>query len=703
MRRILVLLVCVWLNPGAVWADVEPFSHEHANTVTGAAHEYEDDPAGHVPELSGFEEPVLEIILRALDALLPTEERIEAIEELAGRGEARLVPVYSALLHDRRRPVMRASVRALGHVTEPTATEWLRRVVVASDDGAARLALEGLGRQQTDLAAATLHGLHESDRISRQRRDWSFSVLEARYPAFLAAHPTAPLPEREGLPFLVLAGGQAGGIMLMTAAQLGQGADIGAPIGYVTGSIIGLGASYLRGREHSFSLSHGYRTLSYQHWGLGYGLGLGSAIAHDGNYSLAAERRIRATATGIGALGGFGLGLFDDAPLSFHRQLMVDVSGLAALSTAGGILLWLEPTGRALPPALFLTGSSAAGLVSSRLLLPHLDLDEDHLPLLVSAPLLGAWFFPWTAAALNPDLAGDTVAGFAFVGAGAGWAAALTLGHYLDTSSREIIAGNTFAAYGTALGIGLPLVSGVENPGVAYRHIAGWGLGGLGLGIATAPYLEYDGADVGLIAGTTLYGAWQGGGFARYGRRGEDEVVGYTLLGGVGGAAAALGASQLFELTPAMTLALFSGKALGTWTAWVGGLRLGLEDRQLLLTSLLGTNVGLAATLGLTQGADVDPNYIAWAGAGGAVGAGLGALSVSFFTPELRHIQTGTLVGTAAGAGAASIFANAWIGQGEGKRARGGQGLTFAGFQPWSAATASDAREQGLVLHFLMD
>jgi hypothetical protein len=646
---------------------------------------------------------LLPAILTALDPAASRSLRIVAINELGMLRDDSLVPVFTALLYHPSPRLQRAATTALGRVTDSTASRLLAEVVRSWGDDVAATAVTALGMQQTALAGNLLLQLQRDEKLADGRRDNALEALKAWYPAIYDRHRPAPTIQNDGLPFLIVASAELGAVDMLAVGLLGMNPEIGGPLGFVSGGVLGAAAGYLLGKDTPMSLTQGYRTFSYQNWGLGIGLSLGAAIVSDHPFdSVQNEDRLVAGLAALGATAGFGIGLADDAPLSLARQAMVDVSGFAGLSVAAGILLWAPSSDKSLPAVIIADSGALIGLTASRLLIPKLRLEPDDGILLASAPLLGAWFAPWTAYAVDREAPGERIAGWFFMGTGLGWTTGLVLADRLEDTSATVMQANIFTVYGSALGAGIPMAAGrtARNADAFVVPMLAGGAGAFVLGAVTAPYTEYQGADLSLILGSTVFGAWQGAGFAGYSDLPGSRILGYGYIGATAGAALALGVTQAYDVTPALSSAIFSGQALGTWVGWVGGLRADLDDDNLLLASLVGTDVGLVTTALLVGPLDVAPERIGWAGVGGLVGSGLFATGAALFSPSLQSVQTATLAGTIVGAGAAGYFAP---GVSVAPRASLPEtGLRFAGVQPWLYGESSGSSARGMSFNFLL-
>lgn len=630
-----------------------------------------------------FEEP-LPTILEALDAVTDETRRMQAVTELAAAKDARLVPVFDVLLNDPDYMVERAAVRALGAISEPTATRVLSRVARSWPGLVAELAYSALGDQQTEAAAAALYRIQQDSSLNMTRRSQATETLRNRYAALHERYPSITLRNNAGLSSMVLASAELGAIDLMAIGFAGLNPALGAPLGFLSGGAVGLGAGYLIGKDKQISETRGYRLLSYQNWGLVGGFAMGLATVSDRRFHTSTqEGRFVAATTALGATAGYITALYDDKPLSMSRQLYVDVGGFASAAMAGAILTWLPASNKALPPIGFVSAAALGGLVGSRLSIPSLDLNDDDAPLLLSAPVIGAWVAPWTAYAIEPRGPGERIGGWILMGAGGGWFAGLVLADRLENSVDAVATGDAFGIYGTALGLGLPLAlaSDTKIPRSlrAGSMVAG-GVTGFGLGAIVAKDLTLKPASHVLILGSTAFGAFQGAGFSAYNHQSKVRYEGWGLIGGTLGGAAGLVTTQYYDITPSIASAVLAGEGLGAWFSVIGGDRLHYEGRDILLAALIGTDVGLVGTVLLVGPLGVDPLRIAWAGIFGLGGAGIGATAAALATASRDHIETATLASTAAGAIAGALIAPRFSAPPVPKVETG---LSILGAQPW--------------------
>ncbi len=333
------------------------------------------------PVTDGIPRWAAQEILTTLDSTASDQQRYAALNRLAATRAEAFLPLYGVLLEIGDLELQRMSVEAIGLVPTPAATKKLRFVAALWPKVVAERAFTALGRQQTDLAAQTLHSLASDKSLTESRKQAAIDALRAFYPEYLASNPVPRAYSSAGVGAYALAGGQLGAVTLLAIGSFGVNPEVSMPLGFLSGAAVGIGAGYVIGDSKRWSTVRGYRALSYQTWGYASGIMLSVAVLEQAGGPSDHAGRIVLSSGALGALAGSYIAHQDDEEFPVEKQILVDVSGIAGGLMATGGMLWAPSFKSATGPLVIWNTAAFTGLIGSRYLLPKLDIDSADAPL----------------------------------------------------------------------------------------------------------------------------------------------------------------------------------------------------------------------------------------------------------------------------------------------------------------------------------
>jgi len=602
--------------------------------------------------------------------------------------DARLLDLLLSLMHPDDDDARARAAEALGDGLDPRASGPLRRTLSIDTVAVQQAAVESLAGFRGDaveqaltavlrdssrpssLRVAAVHSLGVQGTRAAAEQLWSARGLDdaavsdaadvtlaSRYPR-LHAQWLKQRPEKAGRSGLMLLSGAMalhGGAMMTGLASV-AGGDPGV-LSFVGGSLVGGIAPYLLTLDEPLPLATGAWIASTTTWGLASGVLIGGAAGLEDDplvWSL-----LGGQALGLGA----GLLTYEGLPYDATRVALIDLSGIAGVLAAGGVLMQFDSDNQEAALAGVQIGLST-GLAAGLLLTPQLEVKHNDHALIAEATVAGAWIGGWLPALVRGDAveSEDSLSGV-LLGTAAGFYGGTALSQVVDQPTVRYVPPVLGMVYGSALGGGTALLLDDElslRAQVALLLAAG--AGGAGMGVALAEDAQVQSGTVTLNLLTTGWGLWQGVGFASALDAGGTEAVGATLLGiGAGGAVGGL-LSEVIEPTSAQVGVAAAG---GVWGGWLSGWTLhvfrkhdaDIGDDQVLLATLIGSDVGLAlGVLALSPVLDVPEERLGWINLGGALGMGLGTSVSAVFSDRVAE---GNLIGTGLGlvvAGVATGF-----------------------------------------------
>jgi hypothetical protein len=384
--------------------------------------------------------------------------------------------------------------------------------------------------------------------------------------------------------------------------------------------------------------------------------------------------------------------------------LELNLVTMASTSLALGTLLQFTPTGDDRPGLGALAFGMTAGFVGGALAAPRLHLDNEGLllagiasaDLAVTAALLGGALVDDY---VNGPLGSTTryfdksrrVTGLGFVGAGLGVGAAIAASTLWKPTYSDVGILTAASVDGLLLGAGIGLLATDDTSAAAQVGAAVASLVAVGSTAALLRplSLQLDRGDPILLVMGHGFAAWQAFGWGAYYASvtgAPDEAAFKAGLVGTGLAGLGLLAATQFVDTPAWNVGwAFSG---GVWGGWLAGwstyaANAGGED--VLLATLVGSGLGLAATSVMVSPlVGVSPSTLAWTSVGGVAGMTLGTMGAVFLVgdnaPSDEHPVAignvvGSVIGLAAGVGIAHVFGPKAGAAGDGGDDAGGPSL----------------------------
>ena len=317
----------------------------------------------------------------------------------------------------------------------------------------------------------------------------------------------------------------------------------------------------------------------------------------------------------------------------------------------------------------------------------------------------------WTATWMPVALDRYGVDGRGLLASHAGASLALVAAHKLEPSWTH----NGMMAWGTvlgnSLGAGLPLLADAKDE-TTVAVMLPMGLAGAGLGYVAGGRVEFHGGDRAMLGVgvplVTLQSLGYGGVLAmRQNSFEESQMAGLMLTGEALGGIGLTAVSQRWDPNAGQMLLLGSGALWGAWYGVLTPIALDLdgEPEDLLLSTLVASDLGLVAAGVATYGLDVHPRSTLSPQLGGVAGATFGSLAVSLVSPEPRAASAGALLGSVAGFAGGTLFEMRVAGPKRAERQALGlkprsldlPGTWSASAAPWAAPESGDLGVYGQV------
>lgn len=404
------------------------------------------------------------------------------------------------------------------------------------------------------------------------------------------------------------------------------------------------------------------------------GHNLAGAAIEDG--ATGRTERIQASQL-AGTIGGAAIGLLQArGARSVGSNLHLDLATFIGWQTAAGVSDLAEidfdtqPQERAgIALAGGLGGYTAAALTN-----PYIDPPRAGT---VGLGLVdGAWLGVWAPYLFDDQPTNAQITGGLRLGLGAGYVGILGMSAFdAQPSGRSIGFQALGLAAGSALGAGIPLALGIDDPrrSVVAPMLAVGAAGQVG-GALLAPRYEVsrdDGYLIGVLAGWAGYQAVGWGTYAAAAFDSDPEPLGFGLTAAGSGALIAMGAAPLLEIQPASSFQLLASGGWGTWFAAWGGELAGMESDEQLLLTMAGGNAALLGTA-IVEGSGYEPSWttVGLVNGLGAVGAAAGALvGVVLLYDENNPdpLVISALTGSAAGLIGGTVLASRWGNEGSGE------------------------------------
>ena len=378
-----------------------------------------------------------------------------------------------------------------------------------------------------------------------------------------------------------------------------------------------------------------------------------------------------------GTIGGAAVGLLQarnarSVGSNLHLDLATFIGWQAAAGVSDLAQLTLDddPQERAgIALAGGLAGYSAAAITN-----PYIE--PPRVGTVTLGLVDGAWLGLWSPYLFEDQPTDRQVTGGLRLGLGAGYVGILGMSAFdAQPSGRSVGFQSLGLAAGSALGAGIPLAAGIEDPTRAVvAPMLGVGAAGQIAGALIAPRLVVtpdDGYLIGVLGGWAGYQTVGWSTYAAAAFASDTKPLGFGLTAAGSGALIAMGAAPLLEIQPASSFQLLASGGWGTWFAAWGGELAGMErDDQLLLT-MAGGNAALLGTA-VVEGYGYEPS---WTTVGvvnglGAVGAAAGALVgvvLLYDEDNPDPLVISAVTGSVAGLVGGALLASRWGNEGSGE------------------------------------
>ena len=605
----------------------------------------------------------------ALDALLvdvalaqdPREDldvRAAAMTRMVNRAEALDEQELARQLllgaaQDRNLAVQTAAVEGLTRLGAVEELEWLvghgRPIHIAHE---AIAALEGLG---TPEAGQALFRIATGEQAPRELRMAAQEGLERSYPEILdeLGRPQAS-SSGGGITGAAIGNALLAGTTLSTVGVLGQ-TEAGAVIGIYGGAGIGAGSAIVYGLNNPVTTADGTRYASSVGWGLANGVLLGEALFYNERRKPYDNHTALMRTVGVSLGAGQAWWAYQNDLTDVHNVWESNGAGLLGTGSALGLALMAtdRQSGDIGQTLLFsASAGSITGLAAQAAIREHWDPDPPDIALATIVAFNGGWTAGWLPYVVRDP---DPIQGRVLFGTNATAAIGLGAAHLLEPTWKQDAVMLWGSALGYSLGAGVPLLVGQDDETVVQAMLP-MGLFGAGAGYAMGAGSEWTSGDKTMLGVGVPVLTLQALG---YGVVLESKATGFddTQVPGlmlVGFAASGLGLSALSQRwDPRAGQMLFMGTG-ALWGAWYGvltpvALDLDGEPEDLLLITLIASDVGLIATGIGTYALGIDPRSSVAPQIGGLAGATMGSLGVGLLSPDAQPVAVGAVVGSALG------------------------------------------------------
>lgn len=634
-----------------------------------------------MPEVADAD--LLPLFAAVLDDGRSLGERRAALEAIAAAGDPRALPFLAAQA-DRGDPALAAPVaRAALRFPEEGGCAVVQRVLRAPGlpraEGPALV--DALGATPTDACGDVLWEVAGDRGVPNRLRARAAHVLRGSHPGTVDRRGPAPVvPEVGGTALVLTSGATAGGVVLGSVGELAAW-DGGAQVGAVGGAAVGAGLAGLRLLDRPATTADGWVLGSGVAWGVTAGVWLPNAIWGSPRYAFPDPGRTAGAAAGVRAvttLGGATAGwVLSRGRIGLGDAVETDLAGYLAQATTGGLASLAFPTPQAATRGTGVTGvdpfeearrssrryaaaelvGAAAGLGAGAVLAPRWELSLGDAAFAAVVGAEGAALGATVPAAVGVD--GDDLRGLFWFSSHGGALAGLALAEWVATDPGRTLATASGGALGHALGAGIPLLQGFDDPRAIAQGTAPVGLAGLVAGWALEPALEPSAGDAAMIGVSTAIvgsaGLFVGQGLVDVWAD-PAQAVG---LGLVGAGVAGIGAWGLVPVVDArVDEALFVGSAAGLGAMFGGLAPVAADAPPATAWTAAGVGEGAATAVAavlLTPAVGFEPRRALVPEVATVTGGTLGGLGVALVSPRGRDVATGTLIGATAGLGAGAI------------------------------------------------
>ncbi|MBT3218483.1 MAG: hypothetical protein HN348_05280, partial [Proteobacteria bacterium] len=447
---------------------------------------------------------------------------------------------------------------------------------------------------------------------------------------------------RDGTSWLVFGGAAGLGYSMAAAGHFGR-ANL-AILGAGTGAVAGGTTGYVAGRAWPMEEADALFFVTSGVIGTTGGALVGGAISDDldGSFwgGLAGE------ALGFGLGGGLRKLHRGSSGDSFEAIL---VSAGTATALGGGTAFVANNTGKG-DPVLAVGAGMLAGVALGHAIAPSIKVRKADSGLILLSTTYGAVF-----GSLVPLELDSRRAGLPFTIGAIGALTGYGLSAPLNPGWDVIAGGYSGLLLGAGFGSGLGIVIEPEDINVVTGTALCAATVGAGLGVwATQTDPDpIDDRDVVLTSLAMAWTTWQSVGWAAYGEAKPRGWGAAILAPSTVGTALALSARELD--VPVTNSA--AATSIGLWGGYLSGVSAQLAGEDVLLFSLIGSDVGLVGgSFLMSPLVGTPPLVVGIADAGGVLGGSLCGLGVSFGTGDSDAILLGSLIGSGVGFTAGAIL-----------------------------------------------
>lgn len=607
---------------------------DQADSIAAALRAHVDRAAGEDRDL-----------LQALLLLLSDATGEEGARQLGALGDPRAVGPLAHAGEHREIPVAVAAAESLsqyGEGLEPL-SRWLtdRSLPVEVRVASAR----SLGRIGASEGADAMVTALRSRGVPPPLREAMVETLEEHFPERIGE--LERQVNQDGTVWLAGSGAFALGYGLALAGHVGR-AELAA-LGAVTGGVAGGTAGWVAGRAWPMEAADAAFMASNGVLGGTSGILIGSTIGLNSNQRTDAAwwGGLAGQAVGFGL--GYGLrrihpGTVDDA---IEATFFAGGTAITAGTVVDFIRGWRSSFDDGKVPVLAAGLGFAGGAAIGHAIAPNIDVVDYDWWLIGLGNAYGTGV--GVLAPVTQDRRGLPWAGFAL-----GGMVAYGLSGFTDPTPDILFGGTVGMLYGGVIGAGVGLLADpfANSGGNAIR---GGALTGMTLGLGLGAFAGWrnpepvNANDVVLTGLVTSWGTWQSAGWFNYAYPPPSLDGLFLLLPAAAGSATSL-------LSPLLDVPLiysFSGLSMGLWGGYLGGTLsqlAGGRGDELLLWTLLGSDIGLVTGLAIAAPPlSIPPLVLGLADAGAVGGGAIFALGASFFVDPRAPRGVDTILGASVG------------------------------------------------------
>jgi hypothetical protein len=607
---------------------------EEADSIAAALRAHVDRAAGEDRDL-----------LQALLLLLSDATGVEGARQLGALGDPRAVGPLTHAGENRVPEVAVAAAEGLAHYGEglEPLTRWLTDRALPLEVRVA--SARSLGLLKASEGADAMVTALRSRGVPPPLRLAMVETLEQHFPERVAE--LEPQVNQDGTLWLAGSSAYALGYTLALAGYVGQ-AEL-AGLGAVTGAVAGGTAGWVAGRAWPMEASDAAFLTTNGVLGGTSGILIGSTIGRNNSQRTDSAWWGGLAGQAVGFSLGYGLRKVHPGTVgdSIEATLFAGGTAITTGTVVDFVRGWRSSFDEGRVPVLAAGLGFAGGAAIGHAIAPSIDVagNDGWMILLGAAYGTGVGIL----APVTQDRRGLPWAGLAL-----GGIVGYGLSGFTDPTPDILFGGTIGMLYGGAIGAGLGLLADPYDNAEG-QAIRGAALTGATLGLGIGSFAGWrnpepvNANDVVLTGLVTAWTTWQSVGWFNYSYPPPTLDGLFLLIPPAAGAAT----SALSPLLDVPMIYAFSGLSMGLWGGYLGGTLAELSGGRgddILLWTLVGSDIGLAAGIGIAAPPlSIPPLVLGLADAFAVGGGAVFALGASFFVDPRAPRGVDTILGASVG------------------------------------------------------